>query len=210
MIRVIFTDTSCLPDPKEAPQLLSKVPSARRGDVLRPVCPETRKLLLGAGILLGKGLELCGADAEKIVVGKDGKPRTEGICFSLSHSAQRAVLAVSAREVGCDVEQIRKIPPAVWRRLSKAEQEEIFSCQMGERPECKFFLNWTKRESYLKYTGEGTPKLLQIEIRGGEIFRGGKRADCFVKSLLLAGGYALSVCFEDAESLILEEIGTEG
>jgi 4'-phosphopantetheinyl transferase len=101
--------------------------------------------------------------------GAQGKPAVEGkeIQFNLSHSADRAVYAISAKyPVGIDLEQIHPLPAAdlVDRFFSSAEQT-IFHRLPIDIQQAAFFHAWTQKEAYLKACGTGlsTP-LAQIEV----------------------------------------------
>jgi 4'-phosphopantetheinyl transferase len=98
-----------------------------------------------------------------------GKPEIEGkeIQFNLSHSHDRAVYAISAKDrVGIDLEYIHPLPAAdlVDRFFSPAEQAIFHRLPMTIQ-QAAFFHAWTQKEAYLKACGTGlsTP-LDQIEV----------------------------------------------
>lgn len=84
-----------------------------------------------------------------------GKPylEAEPLFFSLSHSGGRVLCAVSEREVGADVQQIKPVKDSVVRRVL-CENERTAYEKHDNKPLC-FARLWTLKESYLKYTGEG-------------------------------------------------------
>ena len=92
--------------------------------------------------------------------GLRGKPVLAGVPlqFNLAHSGGIAVLAVSRdRSVGIDIEQIRVVPN--WEGISNSffsvrEREAIQSVPSIDRL-FAFFTCWTRKEAYLKATGEG-------------------------------------------------------
>jgi 4'-phosphopantetheinyl transferase len=93
-----------------------------------------------------------------------GKPilaatsRIPGLRFNLSHSHRFALFAFCLqREVGIDLEEIK--PQVVFegiesRYFSPDERAELETLHPDLRPE-GFFLCWTRKEAYLKATGEG-------------------------------------------------------
>ena len=97
--------------------------------------------------------------------GRSGKPYlkvpegNEGrrICFNLSHSADRAIYALSTSEVGVDLEVIRPIPETdalVERHFSMSERGAFASIA----PDLKlraFYNCWTRKEAYVKACGDG-------------------------------------------------------
>lgn len=95
--------------------------------------------------------------------GKHGKPRlTDKLLerigkfeFNLSHSKDYAVLAVSDKTVGIDVEHIRKNRLSVAKRFfCKEEYEDILSVSEEEQDK-RFLEYWTMKEAYVKYLGTG-------------------------------------------------------
>src|SRR5438309_580344 len=96
-------------------------------------------------------------------------PSTSGgdVRFNLSHSGRLVIIALAhGCEVGVDLEQIDRV--ADWLLLA----ERIFSsrelCEFRALPASKqrvtFFNGWTRKEAYLKATGDGlTDDLPAIE-----------------------------------------------
>lgn len=90
-----------------------------------------------------------------------GKPRLSnagGIDFSLSHSGERAVLAVArGAAVGVDVERLtarRDIDALIPAVLSAAEQAVVAALPAPERA-LALLRYWTRKEALLKATGHG-------------------------------------------------------
>ena len=90
--------------------------------------------------MLGEALHLAPEDVV-ITEGENGKPLTAGVFFSISHSGALVGCAVSDREVGLDVEQIRGVP----QRLSRV-------LEGWQTPE-EFWRLWTRREAAIKCRG---------------------------------------------------------
>lgn len=78
-----------------------------------------------------------------------GKPETDGIFFSISHSGYLVGCAVDRVPIGLDVQQTTKVPP---RRLSR---------WMGEGE--AFFHHWARREALAKCRGESVLQWLHRE-----------------------------------------------
>jgi 4'-phosphopantetheinyl transferase len=81
-----------------------------------------------------------------------------GVEFNLSHSGTMALLAFTrGRALGVDVEQVREQADrdAIARRFfSEYEQKELAALPAAER--CAgFFRCWTRKEAYIKATGDG-------------------------------------------------------
>lgn len=81
-------------------------------------------------------------------------PKT--VHFNLSHCADQAALAVcETAEVGVDIEMVRTVRDGFARRFFTAEEAgEIEAQPEGERLSA-LFRCWTRKEAFLKATGEG-------------------------------------------------------
>ncbi len=89
------------------------------------------------------------------LVGPAGAP---GLCFSASHSAGLALVAVAVeRELGVDLEQMRldfDHAQVAGRFYSPAEQTALRARPPIERP-AVFFAIWARKEAYVKALGMG-------------------------------------------------------
>jgi 4'-phosphopantetheinyl transferase len=98
----------------------------------------------------------------RFVPGRYGKPALADtprmVGFSLSHSGGLAVCAVvEDAEVGVDIEVEREV--ADFENLARrffhpAETEKLLSLPVAAR-QAAFFRCWTRKEAYIKATGEG-------------------------------------------------------
>lgn len=100
------------------------------------------------------GMETLEAMLEKGAKGKPCLKDYRNIGFNISHSGDYAVCAFSAAEVGADIQIIQpwKLPGVLSHTMSLKEQEQIAASLDPERTFCTF---WSRKESYLKWTGEG-------------------------------------------------------
>ena len=73
--------------------------------------------------------------------------------FSLSHSGNAVFCALDRRPVGADIEMIRR--RNLEHLLSVFSDRERASIEQAASPELCFTRLWTRKESYLKLTGEG-------------------------------------------------------
>ncbi|MDR1467075.1 MAG: 4'-phosphopantetheinyl transferase superfamily protein [Oscillospiraceae bacterium] len=86
----------------------------------------------------------------------NGKPFLKDFpkfCFNISHTNNAVVIFVSRTCVGIDVERIRKINFKISDRFFHDEERKILSG--SPRKIDTFFEIWTKKESHVKYYGEG-------------------------------------------------------
>lgn len=93
---------------------------------------------------------------------ENGKPFTVGldVCFSISHSKDVAVAAVSDKKIGVDIEKIRFCETRVARfACVESDIEYVFGSK--SIPEAfdevsleRFFHLWTAKEAYIKFNGK--------------------------------------------------------
>ncbi|HDQ72891.1 MAG TPA: 4'-phosphopantetheinyl transferase superfamily protein [Chloroflexi bacterium] len=98
-----------------------------------------------------------------------GKPylaegmRDDALRFNLAHSHELAVYGFTrGREIGIDLEHLRPLTDAeeiVARFFSKRENAEFRSLPEGLKLEA-FYNCWTRKEAYLKATGDGLGRAL--------------------------------------------------
>jgi 4'-phosphopantetheinyl transferase len=115
-----------------------------------------RAILAGYLATDPKGLSFAYSKKEKPFLG----PAHAGseIMFNVSHSGGIALLAFTrGREVGVDVEQVRRdfdLEAIARRFFSTHEQRELAALPAEERA-AAFFRCWTRKEAYIKATGDG-------------------------------------------------------
>jgi 4'-phosphopantetheinyl transferase len=137
---------------------------------------DRNRYIAGRGLLrtvLGKYLQTPPAEVP-LVYGPNGKPLLQAasyrqtIHFNLAHSQNLALLAVTyAGQIGVDVEAVRPLSDAhelVNRFFSARESDTFESVPQSAKPEA-FFNLWTRKEAWLKATGEGIGHLLnKVEV----------------------------------------------
>jgi 4'-phosphopantetheinyl transferase len=97
----------------------------------------------------------------RFAYGEKGKPALfdgDGLVFSLSHCADRAIYAFGwDREIGIDLELPRPgadVAGLAARFFSKAEAARLASLSKAEQ-ESQFYRLWTAKEAYAKALGKG-------------------------------------------------------
>lgn len=121
-------------------------------------------------------------DSVKIIREEGKKPRldVDKVHFNLSHSHGITVCAMSHTEIGVDIEKVRPIDMAKFTFIQAADEDE-------------FFEQWTKRESYVKFTGEGL-KAIRADIP----------EDAHFDSFDVFDGYKVAVCAEEQNIIAYE------
>lgn len=129
----------------------------------------------------------------------NGKDMRQQVDFNLSHSGSYAVLAVSDRLVGIDVERLKKDRMAVAERFfCREEYEDILKVDGLER-EIRFLEYWTMKEAYVKRIGNGlhTPLDSFLISRGSEGVSVVEQEEVYFSTFFLKEqGYCVSVCSE--------------
>ncbi len=115
------------------------------------------RTILGAYLAVdGKSLSFAYSKKEKPSLGP--LHAGSGVSFNVSHSGGIALLAFSrGREVGVDVEEVRRDfdVEAIARRFFSAHEQAQLSELPAEQRVDAFFRCWTRKESYIKATGDG-------------------------------------------------------
>jgi 4'-phosphopantetheinyl transferase len=114
-------------------------------------------------LVLGRSLGIPPAQIQ-FAYGSHGKPELvgpaarTGLRFNLSHSEDFALVAVtSAGPVGIDVEHIRCVPEdgVLVSRFFSPREQAGFSVLPDDQKPAAFFKLWTRKEAWLKATGDG-------------------------------------------------------
>ena len=128
----------------------------RQEKLARTRNPRTYAQSLGAELLLLAALQELGGPMPtlEITCSEAGKPALQdGPAFSLSHSGERVLCALSDEAVGADLQQLKPYNPALARRFFSKE-EAVWLEEQRER-DLAFSLLWSLKESYVKLLGSG-------------------------------------------------------
>ncbi len=131
--------------------------------------------------------------------GKNGKPYIDGFEFSVTHTGDTALIAISDEPVGIDAEIIKTRGFLhILKRFTHREQAEI------GRDAVKFLKNWVVKEAYIKMLG-GTlaQDFRRLEYFENTLLCDEVKPDC---NILCASsnGLIYAVC---AKSEITENLG---
>lgn len=201
--KVYAMHTGVLADAELFRALYDRMPAERQRKIDRYRFDKDKRLSLGAGLLLQKGLADCGLPtAAELVRGENEKPflrDSEQFFFNLSHSGEIAVCAVSDRPVGVDVETRAHFEPSLVRRVFLPDEIAWIAAQAAPADELYTDL-WTIKESLMKYLGTGLsldPRKIRVDQREG-ITAAAEGYDCsalFFRPYSIPG-YSLTVCAE--------------
>ena len=135
-----------------------------RARAARLMMPDARRRFVAARIGLREILaQVTGVDAAGLTfsLGEHGKPYLVGISdapsFNLAHSGELALVAVSGRPVGIDLEQVRPLANmAQMAEMSFTDEERAALWALDEPTRtAAFFRLWTRKEAVMKAHGAG-------------------------------------------------------
>ena len=105
----------------------------------------------------------------QFAIGEHGKPSLVGhpdIHFNLSHCPRAALCVVGAAPVGCDIEAVPEQLDVDLCRYCCSDDELDAILHAGQ-PTLAFTTLWTKKEAFLKFTGQGLTKDLPALFKPG-------------------------------------------
>ncbi len=174
----------------------------RRNKVKRFKFTEGQILCLGAGLLTAYALRQAGAENLEIIRDSNNKPflkhNPHRIYFNISHSGSFAVCAVSKNYIGVDVEKLREIQWDVAHYCFNQDEINYLknSCDQGH----DFTRLWTRKESFLKMTGEGLSRDAKLfSVLPDEYLDGANFYECEISDHLIC------VCTNRLEKILFNE-----
>ena len=150
--------------------------------------------------------------------GPHGKPMLahdagdDDICFNLSHSGSLALYAVTLRKkIGIDIENIRdylSVGQVAGQFFSQNEISSLEKIDIEKRSEL-FFQYWTRKEAFLKSTGEGISFPMDqcdVSLISGSVWspvivqdNNKKISGLYVQDLFPGNGYAAAIAVEGCD-----------
>lgn len=126
--------------------------------------------------------------------GPHGKPEIVDfpLYFSLSHSGDYVLCAISDREVGADIQKLQTVDfsKLASRFFAEAEYKALEECDSEAERQKLFFRLWTNKEAYGKMTGQGIMAALNSDVLYPQW-----------PEISAPEGYAIAVCTERDEML---------
>ena len=214
--KVYLLDLNFLQEPAVYEEMRARASLLRRLRADKYRFQEDRIRSLGAGLLLQAVTGLSDEDMDYEPGGKPYFPEHPELSFSLSHSGMLAALAVSGRKCGVDCEEIRAEKESfrliAQKYFTEEEQREAYGSPVEGSRERKenapshafsaeaFARIWTKKEAYVKMTGEGIAALKTTA-----------EEPCFFPEVSAPEGYAVSLCLagETPEEAAVQVVAPE-
>jgi len=143
---------------------------------------DRERYIVGRGVLrsiLGRYLNLK-PDSVRFSYGPHGKPRLAErpsdctLRFNLAHSNELALYAFTrGREIGVDVEYLRILPDQgqIADSFFSPRENAILQALPASQRQTAFFNCWTRKEAYIKATGDGLSTALDefdVSLNPGE------------------------------------------
>jgi 4'-phosphopantetheinyl transferase len=165
------------PSPEALPALAAILSEEERARATRFRFERHRnRFIAGRGVLrsiLGAYLD-CPLAQLHFEYGANGKPAlsgrfaASGLFFNFAHSEDLALIAVTRLgPIGVDVEQVRPIADAdkLVERFFSPRENILFRTLPDDQKNAAFFNLWTRKEAWLKATGEGIAHSLnRVEV----------------------------------------------
>ena len=185
-------------------ETLTAAEFARAARLLRPGAGERfLQARFALRSLLGRYLDRVPQSLE-FALNQFGKPALPGsqLGFNLSHSGNRAVLAISRQQaIGVDIEQLtaHRDVHGLARQVCTPSESADLAALPDQALALAFSICWTRKEAYLKALGVGLsvdPRvvavgLLPIPLHVSEVFSGS--GSVAVQTIDISDGFAISV-----------------
>jgi 4'-phosphopantetheinyl transferase len=183
-----------------SPRELSRVRSAHSRD-------EARRYLSAHGALrfiLGEFLGVAPREL-RFTLGPQGKPAVAGVEFSLSHSGELSLVALSARRpVGVDIQEKVAGLDVVGMARRFFPEDEAAEVTAATDPGLAFARLWARKEAVVKVEGGRLTAGLRIPVRGGASRVTGLSLPCRVTDLPAPVGFQAAVAVEGPEPYTVE------
>lgn len=151
---------------------------------------DRRRFIVGRGLLRAILARYAHIEAGQVrfAYGLRGKPALAGACggdmlkFNVSHSNGHILCAITnRREIGVDIEHVHVVSEAdaIAERFFAPSENELFRQLPANQKQVAFFNCWTRKEAYIKATGDGLSRPLDqfsVSFVPGEP---AKMVDCY-------------------------------
>lgn len=168
-MKIYYAEITPLYNKEAFHDYLEKLPDSFRCKIKNINNKEKAVASLGAYTLLSMALKkVGGSDEVQLSYTQNGKPFIKGadICFNLSHSKDYAVCVVDEREVGIDIEKVRKVKEGIAERFFAAAEQEEIEKMVCCGCESAFISAWVLKESLIKAkSGTIVSDLAKAEIK---------------------------------------------
>ena len=192
MITLYFMEIDDKEDSLILQKFLPLISSEKQQSISRMRFTMDKKLRVYSEVLLRalacEALSVRNQDIQ-FAANKFGKPyllNDPSFHFNISHTRSAFVAAVGDLPLGVDIEKTNKADPDVARKVFTAD-EYAYVFSSDDSKDIRFNEVWTKKESYVKWTGEGwSSDPFKIDVLSEPI--------AFQTATLNIRGYVVSIC----------------
>lgn len=178
-MQIVYGDVSPLWDDELYEKIYNQIPKWRKEKADAYKVKKAKCLCVGASFLFVDSLKKMGREdlIDKVSVLDNGKPYfidETDLYFNMSHSENMVMLALGNSQIGCDIQCCQKgIRGIADRFYTPGEKEYMYGVE-GPFPKTddlgsdanndsgeildRFYRIWTRKEAYIKLTGEGLSK----------------------------------------------------
>ncbi|MBR5421916.1 MAG: 4'-phosphopantetheinyl transferase superfamily protein [Lachnospiraceae bacterium] len=216
MAEIYMSQIKLLEDERNAKEALDGIDGLRKEELKNVSAPKKRAQMITAGLLVQHGArEHLGDQAPDGIYAvartEKGKPyftELPDVHFSISHSGNMALVAVSDVNVGADIQEWRELNADIAGRFFHPAEKEHLKHLTPSESEKAFFNIWCLKESYAKYAGGDLLQALE-ELDFTPVLEGGFAVFEFTENndriraeiLEAPHGYSAAVI----EKLVIEE-----
>lgn len=174
-VLVLIEDISIFTDEEELYSIFPTLPKYRQDKILAIKDENGKRLSLLVGKLFKEGLKEFGLPDydEKVVIEDTQHPYIPGnpVYFAMSHSGTKAMVVISKRKCGCDIQFMKddSSTSLAERFFNESEYDEI---RNNANPVETFYKYWSLKECYMKASGKG----LSLGLKNA-VVKDGKIAD---------------------------------
>ena len=167
--KLYIANVSVFEDESLFNEALSNVSILRRQKIKDLRFGRDKRLSLGVECLLKLALANEGITEYECKYDSNGKPYIQqNMCFSLSHSGEMAICAISNKPIGCDVEIIKPAKLNLAKKYFTKTENEL----LENDADTMFCRIWAAKESFIKFTGLGLRqhlKSFEVDLSKGKI-----------------------------------------
>ncbi|MBQ6894837.1 MAG: 4'-phosphopantetheinyl transferase superfamily protein [Clostridia bacterium] len=206
MTKVFYLDALCFSNASLFNAAIGLLPYHRKEKLRRIKNTKEKYLCVGAWLLLEKALKTFPSYNGDGILNKTskGKPfflNYDSLHFSLSHSGNIALCAVSDKKIGADIQLMGDFTVGICKKyFSQNEADYVLSAPSSDEKTKRFFRIWTLKEAFSKMTGDGLSGFKKFSVKpGGEVIAEGENLpEAFFKEFTI-DDYKIAICTEGYE-----------
>ena len=213
-MHIFYANIEFLEDSENFNKFLPLVSSERQKNALRYKHQKDKARSLGVGLLLNYGIAKLYPEVLQPVQ-LDFLPQKKpiiknhnSIFINLSHAGIYAACAICKTSVGIDIERMRKVSLALMHKCCTKEELEFLAQFEEEEQKKQFCRICTRKESYIKATGEGLLvdlSTLNVIKCDNFIYKNGQKTNYYCQTFNQIENYFLSICQKENGNFLQAE-----